>query len=68
MEKFGFLPETHHFVANLCIFGHCLSAPLDFFRFDISVVKFNARSFGEIKNGGQRAIFRDFEAFLIFDP
>ena len=68
MEKFGLSPETHHFVANVGIFVGGLGAPLDFFRFDISVVKFNARSFGEIKNGGQRAIFRDFEAFLIFDP
>ena len=68
MEKFGLLPETHHFVANLCVFGRGLRSPFVFSRFDISVVKFSARSFGEIKNGGQSTIFRDFEAFLIFDP
>ena len=68
MEKFGLLPETHHFVANLCVFGCGLGAPFVFFRFDIYVVKFSARSFGEIKNGGKSTIFRDFEAFLIFDP
>ena len=68
MEKFGLLPETHHFVANVGIFDRGLGAPFVFSRFDISVVKFSARSFGEIKNGGQSTIFRDFEAFLIFDP